>query len=175
MLMQGEVQDEKCCFSSPSCFETRPKLKKLLKYSILSISVEQIIQVPLWKTKSLCCELELAHDWHAWSVNRASWDCLHQLIQTGLRQSLEAKHHFFRVVCVCTVTSLDSERHSRKVCVHHLPRWMQAKITVDQAVEGLGGVPRLPSKPSLARPSADTIDLVLCLLSLCLCLTWVML
>lgn len=100
MLMQGEMQDEKCYFSSPSCFELRPKIKKLLRYSILSISVEQIIQVQLQKMKSLCCELELAHDWHAWSVNRASWDCLHQLIQTGLRQSLETKHHFFRNLCL---------------------------------------------------------------------------
>lgn len=50
--MQGEMQ-EKCCFSSPSCFETRLKIKKLLRYSILTISVDQIIQVQLWKMKSL--------------------------------------------------------------------------------------------------------------------------
>lgn len=60
---------------------------------------KQVIQVQLWKMKSLYCELELAPNWHAWSVNRTSWDCLHQLIQTSLRQSLETKHHFFRSLC----------------------------------------------------------------------------
>lgn len=38
MLMQGEMQDEKCCFSSSVCFETRPQIKKFLRYSMLSIS-----------------------------------------------------------------------------------------------------------------------------------------
>lgn len=115
MLMQGEMQDKKCCFSSPICFETRPQIKKLLRCSILSISVEQIIQVQLWKMKSLHCELELAPDQHAWSVNRAS-DCLHQLIQTGLRQSLETEHHFFSSLCLYNHQSGLWEAQEEGVC-----------------------------------------------------------
>lgn len=174
MLLQGEMQDEKSCFSLLICFETRPQIKTLLRYSILSSSVEQVIQVQLWKMKSLCSELELAPNWHAWSVNRASWGCLHQLIQKSLRQRLETKHHFFRSLYLYSHRPGLWEAQEEGVC-SPLARMDAGKNYSWPRLEGLGGVWRLPSKSSLARPSADTINLVLRLLSLCICPTWVIL
>lgn len=114
--------------------------------------------------KSLCWGLELAHDWCAWGVNRASWGWMHQLIQTGLRHSLESKHHSFKSLCLYSHQPGLREAQQEGVC------FPPTKLDVGKnyscpscgAAEGAG---TLPSKSSLS----DTVNLVLWLLSLYIC------
>lgn len=148
--MSGEMQDEKCCVSSPS-FLRHDQLNKyleFLKYSVFfRISVRQIIQALLWKMKSLSCGLVLAHDWRAWCMNRASWGCLHQLMQTGLRQSLETERHFFRSLRLYSHQPGLQEAQQEGV---RLPLARQ-KLQLTKLWSGWG-FGRLPSKSSLSSP-----------------------